>query len=80
MKAAIMSWTMPDIDLVYPIKTLSRACLMPLLIVSQRLAPAMAVHQGVPRPERRRHTPQTPGAYSMLVESDVRGGVRGILP
>jgi len=51
-----------------------------LWIVPRQLRHALARRNRVPTPAR---TPRAPGpasAYTMLVESDVQRGVRGILP
>ena len=52
----------------------------PLRLVLQKLRCTLALRQRVPTPPRNMRTPRSTSTYTMLVESDVQRGMRGILP
>jgi hypothetical protein len=76
MKAATIAWITENVLPIYPIKTFSHACLTSLLVVPQQWVQSLTART-------QSHTtfpPRPASVYTMLVESDLRSGIRGVLP
>jgi hypothetical protein len=80
VKAATLSWTTEDTISLHHIKAISYAFFAPLLVIPQKLGQRLGMRQRTPTPSQRLHTVELSCPYVMLVESDIRGGIRGILP
>ena len=62
------------------VRTATRAFRARLQVVPRHLRQALASWNRVHTPARTPHALQLPSTYTMLVESDVQHGMRGILP
>jgi len=74
MHAILLLW------MVDSLRTATRALPAPLLIVSRKLRQAFTMPKRGHIPARVPRAPRSASTYTMLVESDVQHGMRGILP
>ena len=74
MYAAPLRWMADSLS------TATRSFCALLRVVSRKLLRALASRQRVHTPARTSRPPQPASVYTMLVESDVQRGMRGILP
>ena len=72
--------TLPLLWMVDRLSTATRAFPAPLLVVSRKLRQAFAILKRGHIPARVPRAPRPGSSYTMLVESDVQPGMRGILP
>ena len=84
MQAASIAWAAPwmaeSLITAPSVMTATRSCLVPLLGVLRKLLYALARRKCVHIPARTPRAPRPASTYTMLVESDVQRGMRGILP
>jgi hypothetical protein len=73
-------YTLPLLWMADRVRTATRMLHTRLQGVRRPLRQALARRQRVPTPRRIPHALRRPSTYLMLVESDVRHGLRGILP
>jgi hypothetical protein len=73
-------WTANSLATTHPVTTTVRACVAPLLVFPKRLGHILAFRTRAPTPAHRPDVLQPPCPYAMLVSSDVRKGIEGLLP
>jgi hypothetical protein len=76
----IAPWTGDRLATVHPATATARSFFAWLLVLPKKLGRALARRTHVPTPAPRPGAPQSLCPYAMLVPSDVRKGVEGLLP
>jgi hypothetical protein len=62
------------------LSTATRSFPAPLLVVSRKLLQGLPIRKRLHTPVHAPRAPRAASTYTMLVESDVQHGMRGILP